>query len=110
MITLLISLQAACIATFHEFLVEVRPNFELPSYDQIKIKRPNREVSEADIDEAQQRFLEQYAEHVPTDDAAEPGEFVRLAATFRYKESELRSIEWTCIQHALLNCRFLLIN
>ena len=76
----------------YEFQVEVRPNFDLPSYDQISIKRPNREVSETDIDEAQQRFLEQYAEHVPTDAAAESGDFVRLSATFNYKGEELRAV------------------
>ena len=77
----------------YEFQVEVRPNFDMPSYDQIKIKRPNREVGDTDVDEAQQRFLEQYAEHVVTDAAAESGDFVRVTATFRYKESELRKLE-----------------
>ena len=77
----------------YEFQVEVRPDFELPSYDQIKIKRPKREISEADIDEAQQRFLEQYAEHVPTDEAIEPGDSVKLAATFIYKGEELQHVE-----------------
>ena len=77
----------------YEFQVEVRPSFDMPSYDQIKIKRPNREVADADVDEAQQRFLEQYAEHVVTDAAAESGDFVRVTATFSYKESELRKLE-----------------
>ena len=77
----------------YDFQVEVRPNFELPSYDQIKIKRPNREVIESDIDEAQQRFLEQYAEHVVTDDAVQPGDFVRLSATFTYKGAVLREAD-----------------
>ncbi len=77
----------------YEFQVEVRPNFDMPSYDQIKIKRPNREVGDTDVDEAQQRFLEQYAEHVVTDAAAESGDFVRVTATFSYKESVLRKLE-----------------
>ncbi len=77
----------------YDFQVEVRPNFDLPSYDQIKIKRPNREIAETDIDEAQQRFLEQYAEHIPTDDATQPGDFIRLAATFTYKGAALRENE-----------------
>ena len=77
----------------YEFQVEVRPSFDMPSYDQIKIKRPTREVADADVDEAQQRFLEQYAEHVVTDAAAESGDFVRVTATFSYKESELRKLE-----------------
>lgn len=77
----------------YEFHVEVRPDFDLPSYDQIKIKRPVREINDADIDEAQQRFLEQYAEHVPSSDPVEPGNFVKLRASFNYKGTPLREVE-----------------
>lgn len=77
----------------YDFQVEVRPSFELPAYDQIKIKRPNREIVPSDIDEAQLRFLEQYAEHIPTDDAAEAGDFVRLSATFTYNGTVWREAE-----------------
>jgi trigger factor len=69
----------------YEFTVEVRPSFDLPAYDQIKIKRPVRETNDSDIDEAQQRFLEQYAEHVPSDGAVEPGDFVEICASFEHK-------------------------
>ncbi len=77
----------------YEFAVEVRPNFDLPAYDQIRIQRPVREITDTDIVEGQQRYLEQYAEHVPSDEAIEPNDFVRLAATFTYKGTVLREDE-----------------
>lgn len=74
----------------YEFDVEVRPSFELPAYDQIKIVRPTREITEADINEAQQRFVEQYAEHVVSTGAVEPGDFVKICAEFSYKGGVLQ--------------------
>jgi trigger factor len=74
----------------YEFQVEVRPTFELPAFDKITIKRPTREISEADLNESQARFLEQYAKHVPTEDAVAAGDFVKLCASFSYKGQTLR--------------------
>ena len=74
----------------YEFQVEVRPSFELPAYDQITIKRPVRETGEADINEAQTRFLEQYAELVPSDGAVEPGDSVKICAAFTYQGGTLQ--------------------
>ena len=33
----------------YEFDVEVRPEFELPQYEGLKIRRPVREVTDADV-------------------------------------------------------------
>ena len=74
----------------YEFQVEVRPSFDLPAYDQMTIKRPTRESTEADVDAAQQRFLEQYAEHVPSETGVEPGDFVKICASFAYKDGTLQ--------------------
>lgn len=74
----------------YEFQVEVRPTFELPALDQITIKRPVREITEADIDDFQLRFLEQYAEHHPTDDPVAAGDYVDLCASFTYKGQTLQ--------------------
>ena len=40
----------------YEFDVEVRPTFELPKYDGLKIQRPTREVSEKDVEAYLNRF------------------------------------------------------
>ncbi len=82
----------------YEFTVEVRPSFELPDYGKLKIKRPVREVADADVDEAQQRFLEQYAEHVPTDAAIEPLDFVKLTASFSHQGQPLRDSELLAVR------------
>jgi len=39
-----------------EFEVEVRPEFDLPDYSTLKIKRPVREVTDADVDRWMQRL------------------------------------------------------
>lgn len=74
----------------YEFQVEVRPAFDMPAYDQMTIKRPVRETAAADIDQAQQRFLEQYLELIPTDGAVEAGDSVNICAAFSHKGETLQ--------------------
>lgn len=60
----------------YEFDVEVRPEFEIPSYDGLKIKRPVRDVTSDDVTSYLKRFITQYAQLVDRDGPAEPGDFV----------------------------------
>src|SRR5262245_2372130 len=41
----------------YEFEVEVRPHFDLPEYKGLKLKKPVRDFTEADVDEEQNRLL-----------------------------------------------------
>ena len=41
-----------------EMDVEVRPQFDLPSYKGLKVKRPIAELTEKDVDDHLNRFLE----------------------------------------------------
>jgi trigger factor len=60
----------------YEFEVEVRPHFELPDYKGLKLKKPTRTFSEADVDEEQTRLLSRDGQLVPKDGAAEKNDFV----------------------------------
>jgi trigger factor len=58
----------------YEFEVEVRPSFDLPDYKGIKIRRPVRTFTEADVDLEERRLLEPYGQVAPKQgvDGAEP--------------------------------------
>lgn len=49
----------------YEFEVEVRPQFDLPEYKGLKLKRPTKLYTESDIAEARRRFLTGYGQVVP---------------------------------------------
>ena len=60
-----------------EMDVEVEPQFELPEYKGLTIPRPVRTITEADVEEQMQRFLEQYAQEVPKlEGSAERGDLI----------------------------------
>lgn len=48
-------------ALTYEFDVEVAPEFELPNYKGLKIKRPTKTFSDADIADAEAKFLRRFA-------------------------------------------------
>lgn len=68
----------------YEFNVEVRPHFELPEYKGLKLKKPVRDFTEADVDEEQTRLLSSEGQLVPKDGAADKGDYliVDMITTF----------------------------
>jgi trigger factor len=77
----------------YEFDVEVRPEFDLPDYKGLSIERPVREITEEDVEAYQAEFLEQYAHQEPTDEPAQAGDFVVVAATFANRDKVLRKFD-----------------
>ncbi len=60
-----------------EMDVEVRPDFALPNYKGLKVKRPVKTITDADVEGQMTRFLERYAQLVPKfEGGAELGDFV----------------------------------
>lgn len=49
----------------YEFEIEVRPEFDLPSYKGLKLRRPVRTFTDADVEAEQKRLLEPYGQLVP---------------------------------------------
>ncbi|MDG3004408.1 trigger factor [Paludisphaera mucosa] len=63
--------------------VEVRPEFAVPSYQGLKVKRPVRTVTDKDVDVQYERFLERYARIVPKlEGGAEIGDYLTADLTF----------------------------
>ena len=60
----------------YEFEVEVRPEFELPSYKGLKLKRPVKEFKDDDVAQEEQKILARYGQLVPKDGAAEKGDYL----------------------------------
>jgi trigger factor len=59
-----------------EFDIEVRPEFELPKWRGLKIERPVREFTDADVDEQLEQMLARYGQLAPFDGAAAEGDYV----------------------------------
>jgi trigger factor len=66
-----------------EMDVEVRPEFTLPDYKGLILKRPVKEVGEADVDAQVRSFLERYAQLVPKfEGGAELGDLLTADLVF----------------------------
>jgi trigger factor len=76
-----------------EFDVEVRPEFDLPQYKGLKIKRPSREITEKDVRAYLDQFLQQYGKLVPVEEAARPGDYVTVNITVTHGGNTLTEIE-----------------
>jgi trigger factor len=82
----------------YEFDVEVRPQFDLPAYRGLKLKRPVKTYSDADVAEARRRFLRQYGQVAPKDDGkAELGDILVADMTVKHGENVIGSLKETQI-------------
>ena len=59
-----------------EFSIEVRPEFEMPEWKGLSIKRPNREISDADVEEAVGNLLRERGRLVPSKGSPKPGDLM----------------------------------
>lgn len=80
----------------YEFDVEVRPQFDLPEYRKLKIKRPTKTYTAQDVSEARRRFLTQYGQVAPKDNAtAELGDILVADMTIRHGERVIGNAQET---------------
>jgi trigger factor len=73
-----------------EFSIEVRPEFDMPEWKGLKIKKPVRDFSPADIDEAIERILENHGELEYKTEPAEPNDYIETKLTFK-TENQIHS-------------------
>lgn len=68
----------------YEFEVEVRPDFELPNYKGLKLRRPTRTFSDDEVVQEERKLLAPYGQLVPKPEGnAQPGDFVIADVTTR---------------------------
>jgi trigger factor len=81
----------------YEFEVEVRPQFDLPNYKGLKLRRPVRTFSDADVAEEERRILAPYGQQVPKPEGnAQVGDYLICDITTRDGErviSELKEVK-----------------
>lgn len=67
-----------------EFNIEVRPEFDLPKWRGLTVKRPVREFTDDDIDNHKQQMLGRYGQLAPFEGAARDGDYVAARVTTRH--------------------------
>jgi trigger factor len=77
----------------YEFEVEVRPEFDLPSYKGLKLKRPVKEITPDDVTEARRRVLGPYGQIVPKEGEADVGDIVVADVTVKDGETVIGTIQ-----------------
>jgi trigger factor len=72
----------------YEFEVEVRPEFELPNYKGIKLRRPVRTFTDDDVTKEEHRILSRYGQLVPKPEGkAQIGDYLIVDLTTRLGET-----------------------
>jgi trigger factor len=82
----------------YEFDVEVRPQFDLPNYKGLKLRRPVRHFTEADVDRGIKRLLAPYGQRVPKDGPVELDDYITADVTTRAGDRVLGSTKEALIQ------------
>lgn len=86
-----------------EFDIEVRPEFDLPKWKGLSIERPNRELTDADVDAQLKQMLAAQGQLAPFDGAAKAGDFLTLKVTVRSGDDVLseETHDGICIRKTL---------
>src|SRR3954467_5057961 len=72
-----------------EFTIEVRPEFDMPAWKGLKLNRPVREFTDADIDGQLPPMLARYGQLVPFEGAASEGDYVSVNITTKAGEQQV---------------------
>jgi trigger factor len=77
----------------YEFDVEVRPQFDLPNYKGLKLRRPVKDFTEEDVRQEERRLLAPYGQLIPKPEGnAQVGDVLVADLTSRYGDRILGTI------------------
>ena len=76
----------------YEFDIEVRPEFDLKDYKNLKIRKPTHAFTDAEVDSEARRVLEPFGETVPKDGAVELEDQITADAVIRRGDEELNKV------------------
>jgi trigger factor len=77
----------------YQFQIEVRPEFETPSWKGVELSKPVEEIAADDVQEALDRVLTKYASLEATDGPAEMGDKLLLTAKFEHDGKTLSQMD-----------------
>jgi trigger factor len=73
----------------YEFEVEVRPQFDLPDYKGLKLKRPVKKFTDDDVVQEEQKVLARYGSLVPKTGAALKGDYIIVDLTTEHQGKKI---------------------
>ena len=82
----------------YEFEVEVRPQFELPDYKGLKLRRPTRTYGEEDVDKEMRRILGNFGQLIPKDGPAAMGDYLIVDMTTRLGDRVIGNAKETTLR------------
>ncbi len=74
-----------------EFTIEVRPEFDMPQWKGLKLNRPVREFTDADVDAQLEQMLSRYGQLAPFEGEASEGDYLSVNFTSSYEGKQLRA-------------------
>jgi trigger factor len=78
----------------YEFNIEVRPEFDLPDYKNIKLKRPVHNYTPAEVETEKKRILERYGQLVPKEPpVAELFDTITADVTIAFNGKDINKLE-----------------
>ena len=86
-----------------EYGIEVRPDFDLPNWKNLKIEKPVHEFSQEDVDKAVDRIRANHGTLEPSSEPAVPGDYIAAKLTFKSEDTVLTSLpeETICLKSKL---------
>lgn len=82
----------------YEFNIEVRPEFDVPNWKGLKLERPEREFTDADIDDHLKNLSLQFSDLAPVDEAVQADDFVVCNITSTCDGETINTAEEQSIQ------------
>jgi trigger factor len=77
----------------YEFEIEVRPEFDLPTYKGLKLRRPTHTFTDAEVAKEQKRILEPYGQIVPKEpEVVAIGDTITADVVITFGDKELNKI------------------
>lgn len=77
----------------YEFNIEVRPEFDLPDYKGLKLRRPVYEFTDADVEKEGKKLLERFGTVVPKDGPVALDDVVVTDIVIKDGDAELNKVE-----------------
>ncbi|MGI9517682.1 MAG: trigger factor [Pirellulaceae bacterium] len=75
----------------YEFNIEVRPEFEMPNWKGMKLKRTEHEFTDEEVDSEIERIGSRSSDLIPVDEAAKPGDWLVLNIVATHDDNEVAS-------------------
>jgi trigger factor len=77
----------------YEFNIEVRPEFDLPDYKGLKLKRPVYEFTDADVEKEGKKLLERFGTVVPKDGPVALDDIIVTDIVIKDGDAELNKVD-----------------